>query len=437
MLNRRQMLGALCVPSAAALARGFASPALDPKRTPAVLAELAAQPGSPEELAQDEDFWSRVGEAFTPDRSLVNFNNGGVSPSPSVVQRALARHLAFANEAPAHHMWQIQQPQKETVRSELARAFGCDAEEVAITRNASEGLQTCQFGFDLARGDKVLTTDQDYPRMIATFEQRARREGIELVKISLPVPCEDPAEVVRRFEEAIVEHRPKLLLMCHMVNLTGQILPVREVVAMARRHELPVVVDGAHAFAHFAFDHADLDCDYYATSLHKWLFAPFGTGMLYVRRERIAELWPLMAAEEKLTGDVRKFEEIGTHPVPVILAISEALAFHDALGPERKEARLVYLRDRWAKRLLQNDRVRLHTSLKPGFAAGIANVEIEGVDSEALANHLWSAHKILVTLIRHPQFEGLRVSPSVYSTPREVDRFCEAMERVIERGLPV
>jgi selenocysteine lyase/cysteine desulfurase len=438
MLNRRQMLGALCAPAAglapSALAK-LPSAAASP-RARAILSELAATPGEPEELAGDEDFWSRAAEAFTPDRSLVNFNNGGVSPSPALAQRALARHLAFANEAPAHHMWRIQQPQKETVREELARVFGCDAEEVAITRNASEGLQICQFGFDLEPGDKVLTTDQDYPRMITTFRQRERREGIELVQIKLPVPCEDPGEVVRRFEAAIVEHRPRLLLMCHVINLTGQILPVREVVAMARRHDVPVIVDGAHAFAHVPFSNEELGCDYYATSLHKWLFAPFGTGLLYVRRERIPDLWPLMAADEKQTDDIRKYEEIGTHPVPLILAIAESLRLHEALGADRKLARLVYLRDRWAQRLLEDDRVRLHTSLKPGFAGGIATVQVEGVDTGELTSHLWRAHHILVTGIHHEDFEGLRVSPSVYSTPREVDRFCEAIEDVLANGLP-
>ena len=221
-----------------------------------------------------------------------------------------------------------------------------------------------------------------------------------------------------------------------MINLTGQILPVREVVQMARARGIPVIVDGAHALAHFDFTMAELDCDYYASSPHKWLFAPHGTGFLYVRRDKIADLWPMMAAPEKLDEDIRKYEEIGTHPAANYLAIAEALTFHQGIGPKRKEARLIYLRDYWAKPLLEYDNVRLNTSLKPGFACGIANVDIEDVDVLALVDWLWKEHRIIVTPINHDEFHGLRISPSVYTTIEELDRFVEAMETVIRGGLP-
>jgi len=321
------------------------------------------------------------------------------------------------------------------VRERLARHWGVDAEEVAITRNSSESLQVCQFGIDLARGDEVLTTTHDYPRMIATFKQRERREGIVLRQFGLPIPCEDEEAVVRLFE-ANITARTKLILMCHIVNITGQILPVRKVVAMARAKGIPVIVDGAHALAHFAFRISDLECDYYGVSLHKWLFAPHGTGLLYVRRDRIRGLWSLMGSGEESAGDIRKFEEIGTHPEANTLAIAEALTFHQGLGDERKEARLRYLRDSWAKRLLATGKVRLHTSLKPGFSCGIANVQVEGVDSEKLAAHLWEKRSILTVAIKHEEFEGIRVTPSVYTTLEELDRFCERVERVIREGLP-
>jgi len=271
--------------------------------------------------------------------------------------------------------------------------------------------------------------------MLNTFKQRQRREGIVLREFQIPVPCENPSQIVAAFQ-ANITPRTKMILMCHMINLTGQILPVRDVVAMARGHGIPVIVDGAHALAHFDFKLSDLDVDYYATSLHKWLFAPHGTGLLYVRREKINDLWPLMAAAEAQDGDIRKYEEIGTHPAANYLAIAEALTFHQGIGPKRKEARMVFLRDYWANRLLENDRVRLHTSLKPGFACGIATVQIDGVDSGELNNWLWNEHRILTTAIKHAEFEGLRVSPSVYTTRPELDRFCDAMEHVIRQGLP-
>ncbi|MFQ5654174.1 MAG: aminotransferase class V-fold PLP-dependent enzyme [Planctomycetota bacterium] len=430
MVSRRRFLGALVLPVVAG-----ACPPLRLRMSMAAPLNGPRHPGTPEEVARDEDFWFEIGRAFTVDRSIVNLNNGGVSPSPGWVQEAMKRHLDYSNEAPPHTMWRVLEPQREAVRQRLGREFGCDGEEVALTRNASEGLQICQLGLDLERGDEVLTTNQDYPRMITTFQQRQRREGIVLKQFSIPVPCEDPAEIVRLFEENITP-RTRLLLMCHMINLTGQILPVREVVAMARRRGIPVIVDGAHALAHFDFKLSDLGCDYYATSLHKWLFAPHGTGLLHVRKEKISGLWPLMAAPEGMDGDIRKYEEIGTHPAANYLAIGEALTFHQGIGGRRKEARLRHLRDHWARRLLEHDRVRLHTSLKGRFACGIATVQVEGIDSALLNDWLWKEHRILTTGIRHAEFEGLRVSPSVYTTLEELDRFCDSIEHVIEKGLP-
>lgn len=292
---------------------------------------------------------------------------------------------------------------------------------------------------DLKAGDEVLTTTVDYPRMITTFRQMERRIGIRLVQIKLPIPCEDPSLVVRLFEEAITS-RTRLILMCHIVNITGQILPVKRVVEMARARNggIPVVVDGAHALAHFDFKIPDLSCDYYGVSLHKWLAAPHGTGLLYVRRDKIKGLWPLMAADVKQEADIRKFEEIGTHPEANALGIAEALTLHQAIGGKRKEARLRYLRDSWALPLLDlgKGRVKLHTSLKPEFSCGIATVQIDGVDSVRLSEWLWQRHAIRTTPIKHDEFEGVRVTPSVYSTMEEIGRFVDAAASVVRDGLP-
>lgn len=430
MYDRRQFLGALGRPAAAA-----ATATLAPDALPRLLDLFDSVDGTPEEVARDETHWHAVQQAFTVDRSLVNLNSGGVSPSPAIVQEAMKQHLDYSNDAPTRTMWRVLEPQREGVRQRLARTFGCDAEEIALTRNASEGLQVCQFGFDLEPGDEVLTTDQDYPRMITTFRQRERREGIRLVQCSIPVPAEDPDEIVRIFEQHITP-RTRLILMCHMIFLTGQILPVKPVVQMARERGIPVIVDGAHSFAHFDFTHDDLDCDYFATSLHKWLYAPHGTGMLYVRRDKIADLWPLMAAPESMDDDIRKFEEIGTHPAANYLAIAEALTFHQGLGAERKAARLRYLRDYWADPLVAHDRVQLHTSRDPQFSCGIATVEIDGIEPGPLVQHLWRTHRIIATPITHDQFRGVRISPNVFTTLEELDRFVDAMERVVRHGLP-
>ena len=288
---------------------------------------------------------------------------------------------------------------------------------------------------DFQRGDEVLTTTHDYGRMITTFRQRERREGIVLKQFPLPVPAEDPDEVVRLFEQNITP-RTKAILMCHIVNITGQILPVKGVVQMARRYNIPVIVDGAHAFGHFTFKHEDLDCDYYASSLHKWLFAPHGTGLLYVRKDKIADLWPLMAAPDPMTDNIRKYEEIGTHPAANYLAIAEALTFHQGIGAERKEARLRYLTDYWIDALTsRSDRVTINTPRNPEYYCAIANVDIDGIEPVALKEYLWKKHRIFTVPILHEDFRGIRVTPSVYSTMEEVERFISAMDHAITHGV--
>ncbi len=390
---------------------------------------------SPEDVAADEDFWMEIQQAFTVDRSIVNLNNGGVSPSPKVVQDALRRYVEYSNQAPVYTMWRILEPQIEAVRTRLARSFGCDPEEMAITRNASEALEICQLGLDLKAGDEVLTTDQDYGRMLTTWDQRVRREGIVVRKISFPTPPPSMQDLVDRFERAITP-RTRVIHFCHITNLTGQIFPVKEICQLARSRGIEAIVDGAHAYAHFPFTHDDLDCDYYGTSLHKWLLAPHGTGFLYVRREKIEKLWPLMAAPDSMKSNIRKFEEIGTHPAANHNAIAEALTFHNGIGGERKAARLRFLRDRWAKRLEQLPGVKLNTSYDPEMSCGLANVGFEGFDLGELTNYQWTKHRIIVVAIGHEACPGLRVTPNVYTTLEEVDRFAEAMELVIKKGLP-
>ena len=390
---------------------------------------------SPEDLAQDEDYWFEIQRAFDVNRSLINLNNGGVCPSPRVVQNALLEYLEFSNEAPVYTMWRILEPMVEGVRRQLATSFGCDPEELAITRNASEALEIAQLGIGLNAGDEVLTTDQDYGRMLTTWDQRIRREGIVVNKVSFPTPPPSSHFLVDMFERAITP-RTKVLHFCHITNLTGQIFPVREICRMARARGIKTIVDGAHAFAHFPFKRDDFECDYYGTSLHKWLLAPIGTGLLYVKRDNIEDLWPLMPATEAQSGDIRKFEEIGTHPAANHNAIAEAMLFHQGIGVERKAARLRYLRNRWMERLEGQSGVVLHTSFDPAQSCGLANIEIEGIAPSAIVNHLWNQWRIIVTPIGHPDATGVRVTANVYITLAEIDTFIDAMEEVIRNGIP-
>ena len=390
---------------------------------------------TPAQAAADEDFWFNVQQAFSNGRGIVNLNNGGVSPSPKIVTEALVRYIWQSEDTTAYTMWQILEPQSERIRKGLAETFGCDSEEIAITRNASESLEILLNGFDLRPGNEILTTTQDYPRMLTTLRQRALREGIVLKTVKIPIAPKDISELTRAFEQGIT-NKTRLILVSHVINITGQITPTRTICELGRSRGIEVIVDGAHSFAHFPFTRDELQCDYFGSSLHKWLFAPKGTGMLYVRRDKIERLWPLMAAEKKQAADIRKFEEIGTHPAANRLAIGEALLFHNGLGPKRKEARLRYVSRYWMNRLKNVPRIRFHTSFDDAQSCAIATVEIEGVDPGALGDYLMNRHKIFATPIVHDEFRGLRVTPSVYTTLEELDRFAEVMEDVARKGLP-
>jgi isopenicillin-N epimerase len=383
----------------------------------------------------DEDYWGEIQRAFDCDRTLVNLNNGGCSPTPTHVLEQMIRDLRFSNELPVINMWQTLEPRIESVRRDLAQSFGCDVEEMAITRNASEANETMIFGLDLKRGDEVVVTNQNYGRMLTSWDQRIRRDGIVLKQVSIQLPPPSTQYILDQFKAAVTS-RTRVIEVTHITNLSGQIFPVRELVQWARARGIEVFVDGAHAYAHFPFTRDALDCDYYGTSLHKWLLAPVGTGFLYVRKSKQARLWPLMAAPASMDENIRKYEEIGTHPAANHNAISVALAFHNAIGGDRKVARLRYLRDRWARRLQAgSDRVKLLTPLTGTSSAGIGLVHVEGMDPGHLGGWLMEKHRIVVTPIVHAEFNGLRVTPNVYTTTDEVDLFAEKVLDAIRTGV--
>jgi selenocysteine lyase/cysteine desulfurase len=390
---------------------------------------------SAEDAARDEDFWFEIQQSFSVTRGIVNLNNGGVSPSPRIVTEALVRYIWQQEDATAYTMWEILEPQSETIRTGLAELFGCDREEIAITRNTSDSLEAVLLGLDLRAGDEVLTTTQDYPRMLTTLRQRERRDGIVLKTFKIPIPPKDPSEITAAYE-ANITPRTRVILVSHVINITGQINPVREVCELARRRGIEAIVDGAHSFAHFQFKRDDLGCDYFGTSLHKWLHAPKGTGLLYVRKDKIKNVWPLFAAEKSQDADIRKFEETGTRSAAPRLAIGEALLFHQGVGAARKEARLRYLARHWMNQLKDEPNVRFNTSFDDRQSCAIANVQVADTDPYAVCAHLMSRHKIYATPILHEEFKGVRVTPSVYTTLEELDRFCEAMRTIARKGLP-
>jgi isopenicillin-N epimerase len=414
-MNRRDfLLGAEAVAVAAMLNRGYAG-------------------ASVKELATEEAFWSEIGSAYGRDPKLINLNNGGVAPSPSVVMDAQIEAIRYSNQLPAYRMWHDLEPKIEDVRKKLAGMWKADPECIAITRNASESLQIAQFGIDLAPGDEVLLTSQDYPRMITTWQQRERREKVVLRQVDFAVPVKNQADLVRLYEQAITP-KTRVIHVSQTVFMTGQFFPVAEICSLARKRGITSIVDGAHAFAHLPFTFADLDCDFYGASLHKWLSAPIGTGMLYVRKDRIEKHWALMASAKSQDKDIRKFEEIGTHPAAMHNATMQALEFYEQMGAERKFARLRYLKNRWAERLSQVPGAKMLVGLEPEHSGAFGTIHFDSIEPGKLADALLTKYNIFVTPIVAPFLNGIRVSANVYTTAAEIDQFCEAVEATVPRA---
>jgi len=435
MLSRRaflQMCGAL-----GAAASVFEAEALE--RVAAASQTVGGR--SPEDVAKDEFYWREIQLAFKLDRSLINLNNGFTCPTPRVALESEWRYMDMINMLPVHYQAMIAK-NVETIRLRMAAEFGCDPDEMALTRGASEALQIVQNGIDLKAGDEVVTTEQDYPRMLTTWDQRMRREGIKVTRFQFPVPTTQD-DLYQRFEKAVTS-QTKVFHFTHITNLTAQLFPVQRISRLARSRGIVTIVDGAHALGHFPFKLRDLECDAYGVSLHKWLLAPIGNGCLYVRREMIPKFWPLQAAPEQQDNDIRKFESIGTHPWAVRAALGEALAFHQAIGADRKAARLRYLTHRWANALKVHPRIKVLTDLsEPPQAWGVAAVYIEGIDVRDLARFLMDKYRIVVVPLvggAPPNsvfdYQALRVSPNVYTTLEEIDMFVMAMEDALKGGVP-
>ncbi|MGZ5469972.1 MAG: aminotransferase class V-fold PLP-dependent enzyme [Candidatus Aminicenantales bacterium] len=421
---------------------GAAAVAFDPKGLARIDEASQSVVGrTAEDVAKDEFYWREIQLAFKLDRELINLNNGFTCPMPRVSLDSVFRYMEMINMLPVHYQGMVA-GNSETLRRRMANEFGCDREEMALTRGASEALQIAQNGLDLKAGDEVITTEQDYPRMLTTWDQRMRREGIKVTRLQFPVPATQDF-LYNMFEKAITP-RTKVFHFTHITNLTAQLFPVKRLSRLARSKGIVTIVDGAHALGHFPFKLSDLECDAYGVSLHKWLLAPLGNGCLYVRKEMIPRFWPLQAAPEQQDNDIRKFESIGTHPWAIRAALGESLAFHQAIGAERKAARLRYLNMRWVNALKVHPRVKVLTDTsEPAQAWGVMAVAIEGIDVRQLATFLRNNYRIIsVPLVGGAppnsvfDYQALRISPNVYTTLEEIDTFIEGMEDAIKSGVP-
>ncbi|MBL0742176.1 aminotransferase class V-fold PLP-dependent enzyme [Chryseolinea lacunae] len=384
---------------------------------------------TPQAAALEEELWDRMAQAYTVSPNMLNLNNGGVSPQPKVVQDAVDRYYHLSNEAPTYFMWQILDKGREPLRRKLADLAGTSGEELAINRNATEALATVTWGLSLSKGDEVVMTKMDYPNMIHAWKQKELREGIKIKWLSLNLPIEKEDDIVKAFADATTP-KTKVWHITHMINWTGQIMPVKKLCEEARRRNIISIVDGAHTFAHMDFKITDFNPDYFGTSLHKWLCAPFGTGMLYVRKENIAGLWPLFPNDKPQSGDIRKFETLGTRSFAPEQAIGQAIDFHNAIGSKRKAERLHYLKTYWAEKVTKNPRVKLNISLKPEFSCALGNFSVDGLEPETVANRLMGEFQIHTVSIKWENVSGVRVTPHVYTTTKDLDRFVEAVLKI-------
>ena len=381
----------------------------------------------PWQVAGDEDFWRKVRGDYTLKPDYINLENGYYCFMPQETLEHQIQHMRRINYEGQYYMRTARQKNKRIVAAKLARIVGADPDEVGITRNTTESLDLVIGGMHWQPGDEAVMAEQDYGAMLNHFKLVADRYGVVNKLVSVPNHPKDDQEIVDLYASAITD-KTRLLMVCHMINITGQVLPIRKICDMAHERGVEVMVDGAHAYSHIDFQMADLNCDYYGTSLHKWLSAPLGSGMLWVRKDKIDNVWPLLASGNFDSNDIRRLNHIGTDPVHVDLGIVNAIEYQGTIGLKRKEARLKYLQQYWTKQLRDYPRVIINTPADINRHGAIGNVHIEGWDSRELADTLMQDYRIFTVGINRPGVVGLRITPNLYTTLDELDTFVNAIK---------
>ena len=382
-------------------------------------------------MATDEAFWTSIRELFSRDEKVINLNNGGVSPQPLLVQDAHIERYRRSNLAPSYFMWRKVDDEREPLRTRLATLVNCSAEEIAINRNATEGLNTIIFGLTLEKGAEVVLSPYDYPHMLNAWRQREMRDGLKLNYVQLDLPMEDEDAIVERYREAITPNT-KVVHITHVINWTGQIMPVKRITSMAKARGCEVIVDVAHSFIHLPLDLRDIGCDYAATSLHKWLCAPFGTGLMFIRKENIGKVWPLLGNHEPQSDNIRKFETLGTRSFAAEMATHDALDFHETIGQASRTARFRHLRKYWTEQVKDLKGIRFITPLDDRFAGGMATFSIDGWEAENIHAHLFNTRGLHTSPVKWEQLNGVRVSPHLYTSEAELDLLVEEIKVLLK-----
>ncbi len=392
-------------------------------RNPAAAFPIAELP----ENTPEEDFWRQVRQAYSASPTIINLNNGGVCPTPRATLDALDYYNRMCAEAPSYYMWRILDQDREPLRENLAALAGVLPDEIAINRNTTEALNTIIFGLPLKAGDEVVLSRFDYPNMMNAWKQREARDGIRLVWVDLDLPSGDEDYLVDAFVSKITE-KTRLLHLTHVINWCGQILPVRKIADRAHAAGAEVLVDAAHSFAVLDYKIPDLGCDYWGTSLHKFLCAPFGTGLMWIRKEKISRIWPLLSNDQPDSDNIRKFESLGTRSFPTEMAIGYSLDLHNFIGPRRKQERLHFLKNYWMERVQDVPGIRFYTNPDPKWSCAIGNFGLEGWKCTEIAGQLFDKWKIHTTTIDWQKINGVRVTPNVYTTTDELDKLVRAVK---------
>jgi len=377
-------------------------------------------------LAKDEDFWEKIRGGYLLKPDFINLENGYYCFLPQVTLENFIRHIRDVNYQGSYYMRTVQFENKKAMAAKLAALAGCSADELIITRNTTESLDMIIGGLNWKEGDEAIMAEQDYGAMLDMFKQVAKRYGVVNKIVSVPSLPQSDDEIVNLYAGAITE-KTKLLMVCHMINITGHILPIRKICDMAHSRGVQVMVDGAHTFAHIKFSIPELNCDYYGSSLHKWLSVPLGAGILYVKKENIGKVWPLIAEGERNPDDISRLNHIGTHPVHTDLAIADAIDFHNMIGAGRKEARLRYLQLYWTDKVRNMPHIILNTPVDPVRSCAIANVGVKGIKPGELGDALFKKYRIYTAPIDGASVHGCRITPNVYTTTADLDVLVKAL----------
>jgi len=381
---------------------------------------------SPLALAEDNTFWEQIRQQYILKPDYINLENGYYNFLPQPILNKYIEHIKEINYQGSYYMRTVQWDNKQKSVIALSQIAGCSPEELIITRNTTESLDTIIGGIHWQAGDEAIMAEQDYGAMLDMFKLVSERHGVVNKMISVPNHPKDDAEIVALYKNAITP-KTKVILVSHMINITGQILPIKKISEMAHQQGVQVMVDGAHAFAHIQFSIADLGCDYYAASLHKWLSVPLGAGILFVKKEHIKNIWPLFGDNEKDANKIKRINHTGTHPVHTDLTIPDSIAYYQMIGPAKKEARLRYLQQYWTSKVKDVPNIILNTPTTPDRSCAISNVGIKNMKPAILAERLMKEHKIFTVAIDYANVQGCRITPNLYTTTKELDVFVDAL----------